>query len=98
MVLLALTLLSEGLTRRPTREATAHAARRFALAEAGRRNAEAIAAMGMAGRLGGRFAEVNGRALAAQQSASDVGGGLGALSRLLRLMLQSAVLGVGACL
>lgn len=68
------------------------------LAEAGRRNAEAIAAMGMAGRLAGRFAEVNARALAAQQSASDVGGGLGALSRLLRLMLQSAVLGVGAYL
>jgi PrtD family type I secretion system ABC transporter len=98
LVLMALTLLSEGLSRRPTREATAHAARRFALAEAGRRNAEAIAAMGMAGRLGRRFAEVNGRALAAQQSAADVGGGLGALSRLLRLMLQSAVLGVGAYL
>jgi ATP-binding cassette subfamily C protein len=98
VVLVALTFLSEALTRSPTREANAHVARRLVLAEAGRRNAEAIAAMGMAGRLAGRFAEVNARALAAQQSASDVGGGLGALSRLLRLMLQSAVLGVGAYL
>jgi ATP-binding cassette subfamily C protein len=98
VVLVALTLLSEALTRSPTREAGAHITRRLVLAEAGRRNAEAIAAMGMAGRLAARFAEVNARALDAQQSASDVGGGLGALSRLLRLMLQSAVLGVGAYL
>ena len=34
----------------------------------------------------------------AQQRASDVAGGLGALSKVLRMLLQSAVLGVGAYL
>ena len=51
IILVSLALLTEVLTRRPTRSATQFAAARNTLMEASRRNAEAITAMGMAGRL-----------------------------------------------
>ena len=74
------------------------AARRNDLAAASRRNAEVLVAMGMAGRLTQRWSEANEKYLAGNQSASDVAGGLGAIAKVLRMMLQSAVLGVGAYL
>ncbi len=54
--------------------------------------------MGMKGRLFARWNTSNERYLATQQQASDVAGGLGAASRVLRMLLQSAVLAVGAYL
>jgi ATP-binding cassette subfamily C protein PrsD len=74
------------------------AATRNALAEAGRRNAEVLQAMGMAGRVGAVWARTNGEYMASQRRATDVAGGLGALSKVLRLALQSAVLGLGGYL
>ena len=47
------------LTRRPTRSATQFAAARNALMEASRRNAEAITAMGMVGRIAQRWSDLN---------------------------------------
>jgi ATP-binding cassette subfamily C protein len=54
--------------------------------------------MGMAGRVGALWGKSNDRFMAAQQQASDIAGGLGAVSKVLRMALQSAVLGVGAYL
>ena len=54
--------------------------------------------MGMAPGLGERWALSNAEHLCAQRRASDVSGGLGALSRALRMVLQSLVLGLGAYL
>src|SRR6266481_1631328 len=51
IILAVLTLLTEVLTRRPTKTAASFAASRSELAQAGHRNAEAIVAMGMAGRM-----------------------------------------------
>src|SRR5580700_928864 len=51
IILIALTVLTEVQTRRPTRSATQFAAARNTLLEASRRNAEAITAMGMVGRI-----------------------------------------------
>jgi ATP-binding cassette, subfamily C, type I secretion system permease/ATPase len=98
IILAALTLLTEVLTRRPTKAAASFAAARSELAQAGHRNAEAIVAMGMAGRMVHRWAEANRQYMAGQLGASDVVGGLGAVSKVLRMTLQSAVLGVGAFL
>jgi ATP-binding cassette subfamily C protein len=98
IILAALTLLTEVLTRRPTKAAASFAASRSELAQAGHRNAEAIVAMGMVGRMVRRWAEANRHYMAGQWSASDVVGGLGAVSKVLRLVLQSAMLGVGAFL
>jgi ATP-binding cassette subfamily C protein len=71
---------------------------RNALLEASRRNAEAITAMGMVGRIAKHWHELNRNFVASSGRASDVGGGLGATSKVLRLLLQSAILAVGAWL
>ncbi len=98
VILVTLTMLTEMLTRRPTRNATQFAMARNALMEASRRNAEAITAMGMAGRLAQRWNNLNRHYVAMSRRASDVAGGLGAMSKVLRMLLQSSLLAVGAWL
>src|ERR1700691_1899728 len=98
IILVIITVCTELTTRRPTRSATQFAVARNALMEASRRNAEAIAAMGMVGRIPQRWSDLNSRYIASNQRASDIAGGLGAMSKVLRLMLQSAILAVGAWL
>ncbi|MFV0296025.1 MAG: type I secretion system permease/ATPase [Hyphomicrobiaceae bacterium] len=98
LLLVALTAIAEWRTRRPTNEANATGNTRAALAEAGRRNAEVVAARGRGPTLAAAWQQANGGYLARQQGASDVAGGFGSLSRTLRFMMQSAMLGVGAWL
>ncbi|MDB5517993.1 MAG: type secretion system permease/ATPase [Tardiphaga sp.] len=98
IILIILTILTEILTRKPAREAISLAARRNDLAAASRRNAEVLVAMGMATRLNQRWTEANQNYLAGNQRTSDVAGGLGATAKVMRMTLQSAVLGVGAYL
>jgi ATP-binding cassette, subfamily C, type I secretion system permease/ATPase len=98
IILVALTLVTEMLMRKPTRAATEAAVLRNTLAEASRRNAESLTAMGMVGRMAQRWGDANRRYLLSQRRTSDVGGGLGALSKVLRMLLQSGVLAVGAYL
>ena len=98
IVLIGLTLLTEFRTRYPTQRASAAALSRNGIAEISQRNAEAIAAMGMTGRLAARWSEANARYMQSQREASDVAGGLGTISKVLRMILQSAVLAVGAWL
>ena len=98
LLLVVVMLATEALTRGPTRSASAYAGERQRLAETSRRNTEALTAMGMVGRYGERWSKANDLYMASQQRASDVAGGLGALSRSLRMMLQSAVLALGAYL
>ena len=98
IVLVALTLSTEALARAPMKSASGFAVTRNSLAEASRRNAEVLAAMGMAGRLSARWSEANQSYRASHQRASDVAGGFGSVSKALRMMLQSAVLGIGAYL
>ena len=71
---------------------------RNSLAETSRRNAEALVAMGMNRRLGARWREANRKFIASQQQTSDVAGGFASISKVLRMLLQSAVLAVGAWL
>ncbi len=98
VVLVALAILTEVQTRQPTRTATQFAAARNALMDASRRNAEAITAMGMVGRIARRWGDVNRNYVAASGRTGDVVGGLGAVSKVLRMFLQSAILAVGAWL
>jgi PrtD family type I secretion system ABC transporter len=98
LVLVTLALLTDVLMRSPTRDVSAHGASRNTLADASRRNAEALHALGMAGRLAAVWGEANARYLASQRRAADITGGLGSITRVLRMMLQSAVLGVGGYL
>jgi ATP-binding cassette, subfamily C, bacterial PrsD len=98
VILVTLTLITEYLSRKPAKEALTLASRRNDLAASSRRNAEVLVAMGMAGRLGQRWSEANEKYLSGQQRSSDVIGGLGAIAKVLRMMLQSAVLATGAYL
>jgi PrtD family type I secretion system ABC transporter len=98
VILVTLTILTEFMTRKPAREAMGLAARRNDLAAASRRNAEVLVAMGMSGRLTKRWGVANENYLTGNQRTSDVAGGLGATAKVMRMMLQSAVLGVGAYL
>ena len=98
VILIALTVATELRTRSPTRQATQFAVARNALMELSRRNAEAMTAMGMVGRIAKRWREANRSYIAATGQASDVVGGLGAASKVLRLLLQSSLLAVGAWL
>jgi PrtD family type I secretion system ABC transporter len=98
VILITLTIVTEFMSRRPAREAMGLAARRNDLAATSRRNAEVLVAMGMSGRLTKRWSEANQKYLAGNQRASDVTGGLGAIAKVMRMTLQSAVLAVGAYL
>jgi ATP-binding cassette subfamily C protein PrsD len=98
IILITLTLMTEALARRPMRTATDFAQTRNVLAEASRRNAEVLRGLGMARHMNARWSEANQSYLASNQRASDVAGGFGSVSRALRMLLQSAVLGIGAYL
>jgi ATP-binding cassette subfamily C protein len=98
LVIVCLTILTELMTRGPQRIVTELSGQRQALAEASRRNAEALRAMGMGPRVGARWCTLNEKFLTTYQRTSDVSGGFGAMSKVMRMLLQSAVLGVGAYL
>jgi PrtD family type I secretion system ABC transporter len=98
LLLVTIALLTEVFTRRPVNTAATYAAKRMALAEVSRRNAEVLQAMGMAKDVGAEWLEANAKYMRAQHSASDVVGGLGAISRVSRLIVQSGMLGLGAYL
>ncbi|MEP9353010.1 type I secretion system permease/ATPase [Xanthobacter sp. KR7-65] len=97
-LLVALTFLTEMRTRHRVEEAGRAGAARSALLEQARRNGEVVAALGLTQRLIARLDLYGDAAVAAQQHAADISGGLGAISKVLRFMLQSGMLGAGAWL
>jgi ATP-binding cassette subfamily C protein len=98
LVLVCLTLLTDLKSAGPLKSASKSASQRLAFGEAARRNSEVIRAMGLGPHMHRRWAEINGRHIADQLKASDAVGGIGAASKILRLMLQSGILGLGAYL
>ncbi|GAA3066772.1 type I secretion system permease/ATPase [Rhizobium viscosum] len=98
LMLVGLTILAEQKSREPAKEAAKIASERTALAEATHRNSEAVLAMGFGHHLGRKWHEINHRYLSNHLRSSNVIGTLGTLSKILRMMLQSAVLAVGAVL
>ncbi len=96
LVMFALTMTSERLVKKPAADATNAASERLGLAQACERNAEVVRAMGFGGRLQRRYMAANERHLAANERLSDVGGGLSVISKVFRMLLQSALLGIGA--
>src|ERR1700676_1109387 len=98
LVLVGITILTETRTRGPAKAFSRLAVSRSALAVEGRRNAEVLQAMGMRRQAALRWQDINGKYLAAHERASDIGSGLGGLSKVFRSILQSLVLAVGAVL
>lgn len=98
ILLVGLTYMTEVVTRKPVLEGARYSATRNRLAEASRRNAEVIVSMGMAPRIHARWQTANRSYMDNQRDSGDLVSGLGAISRMLRMLLQSGVLAVGAWL
>jgi ATP-binding cassette subfamily C protein len=98
IVLMALTLLSEMLTRVLGREAFNSSGQRMGFAETSRRNAETVIALGMSDRFVEKWCDLNANSMLRQWRLADVTSGLGVVSKFLRMSLQSGVLGLGAYL
>lgn len=98
VVLTSMMVLTEAMSRKSAQKAGEAAASRNAVLDSGWRNAEVLQAMGFTSALRSRWETHNLEHLRASRKVGDVGGGLGAASKSLRMILQSAVLAAGAWL
>jgi PrtD family type I secretion system ABC transporter len=96
--LTGVTLLTEWASRAPSRDANRSGRARSIMIDADRRNSETATAMGLEAALGQRWLMLNAGYLAAVERASDVVGLYASLSKVARMLLQSAALGLGAFL
>jgi ATP-binding cassette subfamily C protein len=97
-VLALMTIATEIMTRRLSSATHQAVILRNAVADSNARNADILKAMGVCGRAVTRFNEANGEHLVLQTRTSDISVTFGSISRVLRMILQSAVLGLGAYL
>jgi ATP-binding cassette subfamily C protein len=98
-VLLAFfTLLTEIFTKRHAAELQKASVRRAMMSDTHLRSVEALRAMGFLGRAVARFEAVNREHLKLQMKTNDISGSFGGLSKVVRMIMQSAVLGLGAYL
>ncbi|GEK48339.1 peptidase [Bisbaumannia pacifica] len=98
IILLALALTNERATKGLLAEANGEQIKAQDLANSNLRNAEVLHAMGMLPGIMGRWAEKHHQFLAKQSQASDRAGALTNASKVLRLLFQSMILGLGAWL
>ncbi len=99
VVLMALiTGVADFFTRGAVRNTSAESVKRSNTADAVRRNAEIVAAMGMRSRLNKRWDETSEKFLNGHQRSSDISGAFGSFSKSIRMVIQSAALGLGALL
>jgi PrtD family type I secretion system ABC transporter len=98
LVLVANTFLNQALTRSPARTAQAAAEAADRAAEGLRVEAETVRSLGMQRAAFARWERLRAGALEAATEAGDRAGAFSAATRALRLLLQSAMLGLGAWL
>src|SRR6201996_1036840 len=96
--IIAMTLVTDRLSRTAAKSAMESSAQRQVLADTTQRNAEVIRALGMVDRFGELWARVNERYLRENIRATDVYANLGSGAKVLRYVLQSGMLGIGAYL
>src|SRR4030081_330274 len=96
--IIAMTLLTERMSRGAATAAMDSSAQRQVLADATQRNAEVIRALGMVDRFTVRWSQANERYLRENIRAADVYANLGSGAKVLRYVLQSGMLGIGAYL
>lgn len=98
LLLLALGILNEVMTRSTSLKANVEQLATLQQAEATIRNAEVVRAMGMLPAMLQRWGQRSSGSAAALQNASERGGLLLGFTKALRMFVQSAVLGLGAYL
>jgi PrtD family type I secretion system ABC transporter len=97
-IIVAMTLLTEYQSRSAAKVSTEGNVQRQLVADALRENADVIRALGMTGRWAGRWSLTNEHYIQHNTRLADVHTNLGAVAKVLRFGLQSAVLGVSAYL
>ncbi len=98
IVIFVLAVWTEAATRTPLGKAAAAQSKAALMTDEARRSAEAMHALGMRGVLRSRWEKVQQEALDYGTRASDAGGKLSAASRVVRLLVQSGMLALGAYL
>ena len=92
------TLLAERQSKRFVQRAVEIGTRRAALAESTIRNAEVIHSLGMRNRLTEEWSRLNQAYIAETLRMRDVEASIGTFAKVLRYILQSSILGIGAAL
>ncbi|MEP4198494.1 MAG: type I secretion system permease/ATPase [Aliishimia sp.] len=97
-LLILITVFNQILSRGPQMRASIAEMQAGQMSGQMRTEAEALQSMGMQGAAYRRWQKARGVSLSEGISAADVGGGFSAMTKALRLFLQSAMLGLGAWL
>lgn len=98
LILVAVTVLNQAFSRIPLTRAAAGTIRAETMGEQIRVEAEMVQAMGMRDAAFTRWQQLRDEALTQHIAATDVGGGFSSITKTFRLLLQSAMLGLGAWL
>ncbi len=98
VIIFVLALLNEVATRKPLKEASAVSVSANQYVSSSLRNAETVQAMGMANAILRRYSDLHLTTLALQARASDRAGLIIGSFKAVRMVLQVAILGVGAYL
>ena len=98
IIVIVATIVSEFVTRKPISEASGWELRDANFADRSNRNAEAIIAMGMVGNITRYWEDIRHKALGAAQTAGGRSEFITALTKATRMLVQSAILALGAYL
>ncbi|WP_158686925.1 type I secretion system permease/ATPase [Rhizobium leguminosarum] len=98
LIIVLLAVTTDAKLRDPVRLLGGTASARQTFAESARRNCETVEAMGANGALETRWRILNREHICITLRSSDVSAGVGALAKVFRAVLQSAILGTGAYL
>jgi ATP-binding cassette, subfamily C, bacterial PrsD len=98
IILTALTFLTHRKTQTSAKALYEISSERSGFLDAAHRNAEVIAAMGMAGDLAGSWSRTNDQFRDLHRANSDIANSFATTSKIFRVALQSAVLAAGAVL
>jgi ATP-binding cassette subfamily C protein len=97
-ILVAVTLINQIVTRRPSGQAGMAGMQADTVSDQLRNDAEMVQALGMRDAAFARWQQSRDRALRDHLHAADLGGSFTSASKAIRLLLQSAMLGLGALL
>jgi ATP-binding cassette subfamily C protein len=98
IVLFLLAILNERVTRSMLGEVAGASIRSYSMTEEARRSAEVLRAMGMLAAYRERWSKMFGRNQALNMFAGDRANMIAAITKAMRLFMQSAILGLGAWL
>lgn len=98
LVLVALAIINEMVSKKPLSEASKLALQSGSLASTNLRNAEVIEALGMLPNIKSRWYDLHQKFLNSQRIASERATSIASLTKFVRLSLQSLVLGLGGWL